>query len=86
MTSKAKRSRAPQRRRSLWSRGKWWFITSAVAAAIALLFVLSTSLSGSKTSEPGITAPDVTLATLDGEFRLSDQQGDVLLLYFSFPG
>ena len=31
-------------------------------------------------------APDVTLASLDGEFQLTQQRGNVLLLYFSFPG
>ncbi len=31
-------------------------------------------------------APDITLNTADGEFRLSQQRGKVLLLYFSFPG
>lgn len=31
-------------------------------------------------------APDITLATAEGEFRLSQQRGKVLLLYFSFPG
>ena len=29
---------------------------------------------------------DVTLATLDGEFRLSQYRGKVVALYFSFPG
>ncbi|MBI4197776.1 MAG: hypothetical protein HY533_01535 [Chloroflexi bacterium] len=83
---KAKRSKTPQRKRSLWSQGRWWFIAGGGAAAIAILFVLSLSLSGSKTSEPGIAAPDVMLATLDGELQLSEQKGNVLLLYFSFPG
>lgn len=81
-----KRSATPQSRRALWSRGKWWFIGGGVAAAIVLLFLLSTSLSGSKTSKAGIPAPDITLATLDGEIRLSDLRGQPLLLYFSFPG
>jgi hypothetical protein len=31
-------------------------------------------------------APDIVLATADGEFRLSQQKGKVLVLYFSFPG
>ncbi len=31
-------------------------------------------------------APDITLNTANGEFRLSQQRGKVLLLYFSFPG
>ena len=31
-------------------------------------------------------APDVVLATLDGEFRLSEHRGKVIVFYFSFPG
>lgn len=31
-------------------------------------------------------APDIALATIDGEFRLSQQRGKLLLLYFSSPG
>jgi hypothetical protein len=37
-------------------------------------------------SSVGKVAPDLTLATLDGGFRLSEQRGKVVLLYFSFPG
>lgn len=58
-----------------------------------LLFILGilayglfgTGLSGG-TIAAGKTAPDVTLNTANGEFRLSEQRGKVLLLYFSFPG
>ncbi len=31
-------------------------------------------------------APDIALVTAEGEFLLSEQRGEVLLLYFSFPG
>jgi|GEM_PF-4358594 len=31
-------------------------------------------------------APSVTLATEKGEFRLAEHQGEVVLLFFSFPG
>ncbi|MFQ5860301.1 MAG: hypothetical protein ACE5IG_01965 [Dehalococcoidia bacterium] len=41
-------------------------------------------LGGSTAS--GEPAPDVTLATADGPFQLSEQRGDVVVLYFSFPG
>jgi len=34
----------------------------------------------------GEPAPDVTLNTANGEFRLFEQRGKVLVLYFSFPG
>lgn len=31
-------------------------------------------------------APDIVLATVDGEFHLSEHRGHVVVLYFSFPG
>lgn len=31
-------------------------------------------------------APDLTFSTPNGEFRLSEQRGKVVVLYFSFPG
>ncbi|MBI4339536.1 MAG: hypothetical protein HY680_06240 [Chloroflexi bacterium] len=40
---------------------------------------------GSPTDRASL-APDVTLATADGQLRLSDLRGQPLLLYFSFPG
>ncbi len=90
MASKTKRPsrRNRQTSASVWQRGKWWFIGGgAAAAAIAILIVPSTSLSGPKTSAPGIAAPDLVLASTSGqEFRLSDERGKPMLLYFSFPG
>ena len=53
---------------------------------VVLLSVLATSFSGPETSEPGIAAPDVTLATRDGQMRVSYLEGEVALLHFSFPG
>lgn len=84
MAAKAKRIRRRHSNyRSAWQRGKWWFISGGIAGAIALLFVLSSSLSGPISGE---MAPDITLATAAGEFQLSDRRGEVSLLYFSFPG
>jgi cytochrome oxidase Cu insertion factor (SCO1/SenC/PrrC family) len=71
---------------SLWNRKRWWLVTGSAAVGIALLSVLLTSLFGAGTSGPATTAPDITLTTTDGEFRLSDRRDHVLLLYFSFPG
>lgn len=34
----------------------------------------------------GRPAPDITVLTADGEFRLSQERGKVVVLYFSFPG
>ena len=86
MASKRRRGTAPPRGRAIWRRVKWWFAGGGAAVAIVLLFVLSTILSGPTTSEPLLAAPDVTLITLSGELRVSDLAGEVVLLYFSFPG
>ena len=69
-----------------WQRWKLWFIGGGVAGAVALLVVLTSVLSGPEITTRGEPAPDMVLATANGEFRLSDQRGEVSLLYFSFPG
>ena len=75
---------------TIWRRGKWWFVGVGGAGAIALLLVLTYAFSGppARESEIGLAnaAPAITLATKDGDFRVSEQRGEVLLLYFSFPG
>ena len=86
MISKGKGSKSTHRGRNLWSRGKWWFIAVGAVGALTLLIVLSTTLSGEKVSEPGIAAPDLDLNTATGTIRLSELEGQPLLLYFSYPG
>ena len=55
-----------------------------IAGIVAYGLFVTDLLGGSRAAaEP---APDVTLNTANGEFRLSQQKGKVLLLYFSFPG
>ena len=93
---RAKRRSAPRRPRrrihwpTIWQRGKWWFIGVGGGGAIALLVVLTYAFSGpqARESELGLAnaAPDMTLATLTGDFTLSENRGQVHLLYFSFPG
>ena len=80
----------------LWQRRRWWFIVGGVAGAMALLAALTFALSGPEATERTVDvgpapvsaelAADMTLATLDGDFRLSENRGEVMLLYFSFPG
>ncbi len=55
-----------------------------IAAIVAYGLFVTDLLGGSRAA--GEPAPDVTLNTANGEFRLSQQRGKVLLLYFSFPG
>ena len=89
---KANQHKSPRKRgkqvqaRGLWQRGKWWFTGGGVAGAIALLLVLSSALSSPQLPVGGELAPDITLATANGAFQLSDHRGEVSLLYFSFPG
>ena len=55
-----------------------------IVGLVAYGLFASDLLSGSRAA--GEPAPAITLNTADGEFRLSQQRGKVLLLYFSFPG
>ena len=79
---------ASRAKRGVWQRGKWWFIGGGAAGIIALLVILTSALSSSPVSsrDLGVVAPDFTGATSQGEFVLSQQRGNVQLLYFSFPG
>ena len=82
-TRKTQRSNPRQRR-------AWWFIGGGLIAAVALLVGLTFAFSGPQEPETELAsanpAPDMTLATLSGDFQLSENQGEVLVLYFSFPG
>ena len=86
----ARRSDQHTRLPGVWRRGKWWFIGGGIAGAIALLVALTFAFSGPEITGQefglGEAAPDITLTTLNGDFRLSENRGEVLLLYFSFPG
>lgn len=89
MASTRKRTarRNPTTSGSVWQKGKWWFIGGGVVAVIVVLVVLASSLSGPATTAPNIAAPDLVLGSTSGEeFRISDELGNPLLLYFSFPG
>ena len=87
MTSKR---RQRNRRSNALGRKSWWFIGGGLIAAVALLVGLTFAFSGPQAREsalgPANPAPDMTLATLSGDFQLSENQGEVLVLYFSFPG
>ncbi len=73
------KSSGARRKRFSWA-GGLLFIVWLVAYGL-----FATDLLGGSRAA-GEPAPDVTLNTVDGEFRLSQQRGKVLLLYFSFPG
>ena len=80
-------------RADAWRRARRWVLVAAgVAAAAALLLFFSLRLSGSPSStyppagRDAVVAPELTLAAADREIPLSALRGELVLLYFTFPG
>lgn len=69
--------------RGLWLTGG---LIVVVAAMVTYSLFATGLVGGGGTSMGAKPAPDVSLATIDGQVRLSDLRGQPLLLYFSFPG
>lgn len=79
-------SRRPTRRGRDAGRGKpWWLVAAGVLAVVIGVFGFSSSRLGSQEAAAEL-APDITLTTLQGDYRLSEQRGEVVVLYFSFVG
>ena len=84
MTSRKKRERRQPDRRQR----RRWLLPGL--GALFVIFVVgmslfSTGLLGSREASADL-APDVTLATFQGDLQLSRERGKVVVLYFSFPG
>jgi protein SCO1/2 len=57
----------------------------AVAISLAILFAKPPSFNGTSYNEPYPIAPQIELTKLNGEtFRLSDQKGKIVLLFFGY--
>ncbi len=89
MSAGAKR-RQPTRERSssirkllTWVGVLGLVLVIAISGLFAAAIWLGSPEGGSLSAEP---AADITLATEAGDFQLSDLRGQVVLLYFSFPG
>ncbi len=61
-------------------------IRSAFIISLFASVAFLTGSLGGVWAAAGELAPDITLKTENGDFRLADQKGKVLVLYFSFPG
>lgn len=71
--------------RKTLSVGAGILVVIGAAVAITLLFARPDSLRGTTYAEPYPAAPDFSLARQDGSpFRLSDQRGSVVLLFFGY--
>ncbi len=88
MSARAKRPQATRgrsssiRKRLIWG-GVLGLILVIVVSGLFAASRLGSPEERSVSAEP---AADITLATEAGEFQLSDLRGQVVLLYFSFPG
>lgn len=61
-------------------------VGGAAIAASLLACALLLGVAFAAAQGTGVPAPDVTLRTANGEWRLSQQRGKVVVLFFSFPG
>ncbi len=71
------------RKRLTWVGVLGLVLVIAISGLFAATIWLGSREGGSVSAEP---AADITLATEAGNFQLSDLRGQVVLLYFSFPG
>ncbi len=82
-------SRQRERRRQVARRRqvRWAVLAGALGLFVAWL-VISNPLPTANNGQFFVAeaAPDITLTTQQGEYRLSEQKGEVVALYFSFVG
>ncbi len=84
----SKRNRQAERKRQASRRRRMlWAMVGTLGLFVAWLVIsnpLPTASSNQSTAiEP---APDITLLTNQGDYRLSERKGEVVALYFSFVG
>ena len=75
-----RRGSGPGTSRFFWMGGLFFVL------AVVVSVVLASGLLPGSGQAKGILAPDITLATTEGDFRISEQRGSVVVLYYSFPG
>lgn len=75
----------PAKRLRPKSRGLVWAGSLALIVGLLAYGLFAIGVGGAAQAA-GQPAPDVSVSTANGEFRLSQQRGKVLVLYFSFPG
>jgi hypothetical protein len=87
-SNKDKRSRQAERKRQASRlRRVLWAVVGVLGMFVAWL-VISNPLpsTGDIVRVAAEPAPDITLVTNQGDYRLSEQKGEVVALYFSFVG
>ena len=67
----------------------FWSIVATLGLVTGAFSLFASGLLTSSGTEPTASyelAPDIAVATAAGNFQLSDHRGEVVVLYFSFPG
>lgn len=81
------KKRAERKIKTVRRRRAIWAVVGGLGLLVAWLVISnplpSNSNAVSVAAEP---APDITLMTAQGDYRLSEQKGEVVALYFSFVG
>ncbi len=69
------------------SRGAWILLAGGGVFVLGVLLASFLAIAVNRGEDVrGESAPDITVATTNGEFTLSQHRGKVVALYFSFPG
>ena len=63
-----------------------WVVGLLLVLAVVVSVVLVSGLLRGSGLAKHILAPDITVATTEGDFSISEQRGSVIVLYYSFPG
>ncbi|GMR09890.1 MAG: hypothetical protein BMS9Abin28_0710 [Anaerolineae bacterium] len=85
-SNKSKRNRQAERnRRALRRRRVLWAVAGGLGVFVAWA-VISNQLPTTKVQPAAEPAPDITLTTQQGEYRLSEQKGETVALFFAFVG
>ncbi|MCH7609847.1 MAG: hypothetical protein IIB10_04020 [Chloroflexi bacterium] len=84
--TKSKPNLRPQRwRQAARRRGVLWAVVGGLGLFVAWQ-VISNPLPTTKAQSLAGLAPDITLTTQQGEYRLSEQKGETVALFFAFVG
>jgi len=80
-----RRVRTQRRRQAARRRGLLWAVAGGLGLFVAWQ-VISNPLPSTKPQSLAEPAPDITLNTQQGEYRLSEQKGETVALFFAFVG
>ena len=69
-----------------WKSRLLWMTVLFLPMTVVASIIMTSGLLQKSGQTNGDLAPDITLATMEGDFHMSEQRGNVVVLYYSFPG